>query len=129
MRDYIISPIPDIIREYRQLINGETKTIFVSNTGYSLVPALQIYCDDVYKGKKGFIKKDQIKNLHNVLQILRRQRTIIVGCDAGLSRSPAVASAIAYLLGDYSVRDDIHDKYKFYNKDIYTEIISYGQRK
>jgi len=123
MIKYIVKPINDIAENYDKLKENKTVTIFITTNKYRFLPTLRLGFDDVYKGEKGFIEDYHIKCIKSMIPILKFQDTIIVGCDVGISRSPAVASAIAHLLKDYSNRDKIQSMYKFYNRDIYNAII------
>ena len=124
MRNYIVQSIPFIIDNYRKLVSGKTMTIFLTTNQYKFRPTLWLAIKDVFRGEEGFIKKYQIRLIHDLIPTLEEQDTIIVGCDAGLSRSPAVAMAIAYILEDYELVDNMKEIYKFYNQDLYSAIIN-----
>ena len=123
MRKYIVKPISDIIEYYDKLKDGKTVTIFITKKNYHFHPTLKLEFDDVSKGEDGFIQQHQIDAIHNMLPILSKQDIIIVGCDAGISRSPAVALAITDLLKDYEEGDEMMKYYPYLNEDIYSAIV------
>ena len=49
--------------------------------------------------------------------------TIYVCCDAGLSRSPAIAHYIAVQIGEFSQAEEMETKYRFMNKRLYEKLL------
>ena len=128
MTKYIVKPIEDIIDYSDELREGKTVTIFITEylDRYKFAPTLWLNFPDVDKGEEGFIKDYQIKSIINFCEICKFQDTVIVGCDAGLSRSPAIACAIASINGDIEESKRLKETHRFLNKYIYTEILSYS---
>ena len=120
MRKYRVMPIEDIVTLYPQF-NNKTATIVITTNhyDYGFVPTLELDFFDVFKDDKQFITKEHVKKLKNKLPEIAKAERIIVGCDAGISRSPAVATAIAKYLGDIWSYTDLITKYHYMNKDVY----------
>jgi hypothetical protein len=123
MRRYIIKPIDEIIDSYEQLSGnyGKISIIVITKNKYpyNFKPTLILDFLDVFKGEKGFIEKRHVEKITKILPKLKQSDTIIVGCDAGISRSPAVASAIAKQLNDWSQWNTINLRYWAMNKNVY----------
>jgi predicted protein tyrosine phosphatase len=79
---------------------------------------------DVNDGEPGFITLKEIKLIRELAKDVEAFRfNVCVCCDAGLSRSPAVAAAIAHLAKEPLIEQSILYQYKFLNNDIYKSII------
>lgn len=68
------------------------------------------------------VNKKDISNLQFIIEHCPYD-TIYVCCDAGLSRSPAVAYFIAVKLGYTEQAKKIKDKYRFMNIPLYTKLM------
>lgn len=67
-----------------------------------------------------------LESINNIKWILARHeyyKTIYVCCDAGLSRSPAVAYFLATKLGDHKRALEIDDKYRFLNVALFKKLM------
>lgn len=120
MRKYIVIPIEDIVTLYPQFKNDETAVIVITTNhyNYGFKPTLELDFFDVFKGDKGFITKKHAEKLRSKLPEIAKAKTIMIGCDAGISRSPAVAAAIATYLGDVWTYTDLITKYHYMNRDV-----------
>jgi predicted protein tyrosine phosphatase len=118
-------PIPDLIERYNNLKGDKTVTIFLTEKEYDFEPTLTLSIKDCFDGEEGFIDMFKLAALKDTLEENSDADTIIVSCDAGISRSPATASAIALLYGDVSLSENIRYYYKFYNEDLFDFIIKY----
>lgn len=136
MRKYIIKPINEIIKFYPELTTLPVPTnhknhiiILITTNDYKYdfgkSPHIVLNFDDVSLGEDGFIAEKHLKILKKTISKLDDITLVIVGCDAGLSRSPAVAGAIARCAGDEKEARRILDRYQFLNVDIFNVIVEY----
>ena len=107
--------------------SGETGFVILTTRDYDvfkyIAPYIIIQCYDVTKDEKGFITKEQIKDLYYFIKRYWYIDNLIVMCDAGLSRSPATAIALYEYFGDITIADRFKQIHKFYNQDMYRIII------
>lgn len=141
MRKYIIRPIREIIDFYPELtklpVPDKWKShiiILITTNDYKYdfgkSPHVVLNFKDVFLGNEGFITEKHLIILREIISRLGDDTLVIVGCDAGMSRSPAVAGAIARCVGDENVVRKILDKYQFLNTDVFDVIVEYnGLRK
>ena len=137
MRKYVIRPISEIIKFYPELtklpVPDEWKNhiiiLITTNGGYKYdfgkSSHVKLDFDDVFLGEDGFIAEKHLKILKEIISNLDDITLVIVGCDAGLSRSPAVAGAIARCVGDEKEVRRILDTYQFLNTDVFDVIVEY----
>lgn len=106
MRKYLILPINEIIHRYKEIKQQYQKIVTIMITTqkyhYSFTPNAVIDFLDVNKDQEGFIVEEHIKKLKILLSTLRKSDLIIISCDGGISRSPAVAASIAKRLKDWT---------------------------
>ena len=137
MRKYIIKPIREIIDFYPELIKlpaGGLKNhiiiLITTDDGYKYdfgkSPHVRLDFDDVFLGDDRFINEKHLMILKEIILKLDDITLVIVGCDAGLSRSPAVAGAIARCAGDEKEARRILDTYQYLNTDVFDVIVEYG---
>ena len=89
---------------------------------------LRFRFSDVLDGEPGFIVKKEIDEIRKVAEEVKSLRfNVCVCCDAGLSRSPAVAAAIAHLADEPLIEQSLIYQHKFMNNDIYNAIINGGK--
>lgn len=124
MKRYIIKSINEIIEIYPRITKnypGKIPTILITTLkyNYSFKPTLILDFKDVFKDEKDFIKEKHVKKIKSILPKLRKCGLIIVGCDAGLSRSPAVAASIAKYFNENHELRSIKWNYLHLNNDIY----------
>lgn len=124
MVNIIVKPIQDIIDMYSELEQGVTISIFVTKKVYSMIPSLLLKIKDVGKEEDGFINRDEINAIYNFSEIFKHCDTLLIGCDAGISRSPAVALGIAYIIKDGKQYGYLEYHYPHYNRDILDAIIN-----
>jgi len=140
MRKYIIKPIREIIEFYPVLtklpVPDEWKnhiiilvTTNIYRYDFGKLPHVQLNFKDVFHDDDGFINEKHLKILKETISKLDDITLVIVGCDAGLSRSPAVAGAIARCVGDEKEARRILDKYQFLNTDVFDVIVEYVGKK
>jgi len=122
----IIKPIYEVINDYDKLVNGAEKVVVVfatKNKYYYNFPAFKIEIFDVQWGEEGFINNKQCETIKDIAGI--ETNLLIVACDAGLSRSPAIAAAIYKINGHDVIAEKMMYNYPHLNKDIYAKIVSY----
>ena len=76
---------------------------------------------DVFRDEEGFIENRHLRILNKIP--FKKFNKIYVCCDGGISRSPAIASAIDKYLGneeDYVIKIS---KYKYLNYDVHNEVL------
>ena len=92
------------------------------NFGHTL-----FYYLDIADTKAPVITRQTIITLKKILEckleINTYYDTIYVCCDAGLSRSPAVAFFLATKLGDHKRALEIDDKYRFLNVALFKKLM------
>jgi len=123
----MIYSYPNIPYEYK---NDEyIQIIFITRKKYDypFVPLLNLDFDDVTKeycppGTKQVGKK-HIKQIIEVLPKIKAASLVYVCCDAGISRSPAVAKALAHYLGEIESFTALSYKYPFANHDVFEYIL------
>ena len=126
---FIIKPIHEIISQYDELTKHDDKilTIFISQSKYKYdFSALHLKFDDVRQGEDRFISDKDCEEIWKI--DVYKYDLILIGCDAGLSRSPAVASALFKINDMDDVSEKIRYNNKFYNVDVYAYIITWGER-
>jgi len=69
------------------------------------------------------VSDQSMKELKQIIQTGQDYDTIYVCCDAGLSRSPAVARFIAVKLHEYKQAEEIEKKYRFLNQALYKKLM------
>lgn len=124
MKRYIIKPIKEIIEIYPEITKnypGNIPTILITTLkyDYNFKPTLILDFKDVFKDEEGFIEEKHIKKIKSLLPTLRKCFLIIVACDAALSRSPAVAAAIANYFNENVELRSIKWNHPYLNKDVY----------
>lgn len=91
-------PIFDKTNTIILLIKGLEQSINIKSNHTSILP---FSFDDVHCDENGFIKKEDVKRIIEFAIILSNfstKRNIIVSCMGGISRSPAVAISILFIL-------------------------------
>ena len=68
------------------------------------------------------INKNDVVKLQNII-VFHPYSTIYVCCDAGLSRSPAIAHFLAVRLKEYKQAEEIEKKYRFLNQELYRKLM------
>jgi len=139
-RQYIIKPIRDIISFYPNLtripVPDSWKNHFIilittKNYKYDFGRSsyITLAFDDVFYNHERFINEKHLMIIKEIISKLDNITLLIVGCDAGLSRSPAVAAAIARCVGDEIEAKKILKTYPHLNTDIFDVITSYVTKK
>ena len=132
--------IPNLFLAKDNIDKDNTLVIQIQHTGkneYDIIKlkkakVIGLEFDDVYKGKDGFITPYQVGYVYGLgigLSLRKNPLRVIVSCYGGLSRSPAIASALYIILfketkdSYYGFRScDIRDCYQHQNTDILSEI-------
>lgn len=115
----IVRSIPDVIDSYKKIKNGRTCTVFITKQHYNWSPSMIVHFGDVDKDDKDFINNSQIDMIKSIVHMAPTLDTLIVACDVGISRSPAVAAAIAELIYDIPQANALKYRYKHLNWDVY----------
>ena len=105
------------------------RVVIISNVYRSIdeFAHLRLNFSDVNDGEPGFITLKETQLIRELAKDVEAFRfNVCVCCDAGLSRSPAVAAAIAHLAKETLIEQSILYQYKFLNNDIYKSIIEVG---
>lgn len=69
------------------------------------------------------VSDQSLKELKQIIKNNQDFETIYVCCDAGLSRSPAVAAFIAAMIDKSQQALDINKKYRFMNMPLYNKLM------
>lgn len=105
-------------------LTGKHLVIFITTEVDSYdfdFPVLLLDFKDVSRGEEGFI---EARHLQKLLKVpYEKFEKIYVCCDGGISRSPAVGTAILKILGkDFEANRNSY-QYRYMNRDVYDEII------
>jgi predicted protein tyrosine phosphatase len=123
-RLYIVRSIGDLIQLHKAHPEKENMAIItITDIDYNYdFPSSQHYkfsFKDCFKGEKEFITKREAMRIGDIIPELSSKQLICVACDAGISRSPAVAMAIADQLGDEEEKQNIKYTHPHFNLSIY----------
>jgi len=110
--------IPNLESSYKHMIIFVTTKPNYYDFGCTNFALLNIADTDV-----PVISPNIISTLKYRISEGRLYDTIYVCCDAGLSRSPAVALFLARKLGEYEQGDKIDEKYRFLNGALYKRLM------
>lgn len=115
--------------EMMKLINveeGLTGYIALTIRDYNelsrLSPSLVLKVRDAIEGQEGFITKYQIDKLYEFVHKYDMVHRWVICCDAGMSRSPAVAIALHEYYKQYKMADKCKQYYNMYNCSVYKAI-------
>lgn len=117
-----IKPIDEINELFSYKKPDPNTVIIVITTAkykYNFKPTLILDFKDVSRDEEGFITETHIKKLVSILPTISKAKTVFVGCDAGVSRSPAVALALATYLKQWHDFQEIAVRYPYLNNDVY----------
>lgn len=138
MQKIQVKPIEDMIQDYpkikKQYSNKEIQVIVITKEKYeySFKPLIHLKFDDItkqdlleIKSKEHFtfISEEHVDSIYKKLPEIKNADVVFVCCDAGISRSPAVASAIAHHIGDAESYANITWKYPFANNDVFHAVL------
>ena len=94
---------------------------------YTFKPLLELDFDDItseYKPARTIpIQKKHIEKIKEKIPEIKVADTVFVCCDAGLSRSPAVAKALSHYLHDIESFNYLAYRYPFANKDVFQTLL------
>ena len=94
---------------------------------YSFKPLLELDFDDITSEYKPIgtisIQKKHIEKIKEKIPEIKTVDTVFVCCNAGLSRSPAVAKALAHYLHDKESFNYLAYRYPFANKDVFETLL------
>jgi len=127
----IIKPIEDIIKYYDKLTEDAFNSLVIFITtkdyNYKIHNSIVLRFDDVSESEKGFVKLKHVSKLkeidYSVFDLL------LIGCDAGMSRSPAVAATIYRYIGNDKKAEEILSTYQHLNGHVYDFIIKNLEKK
>ena len=133
MNKFNVMSIPDMIDRYREFDNIKVIVITKSDYHYPFEPLLKLDFQDITpndietlddKSKFTLIQDRHIDAIVDKLDDIRKSETIFVCCDAGISRSPAVASALAHYLGDAESYGYLTYRYPFANHYVFEKVLT-----
>jgi predicted protein tyrosine phosphatase len=116
-----IMPIQDLLRIPFLRNNLGTAIVFVTENpdyydfGLTQFTLLNVPDSDIFND-------NEIEQFKDILEDIEVYETIYVCCDAGISRSPAVALYIAEYFGEKEQAEEIKSKYIHLNKDLYERL-------
>lgn len=125
---YRIMSINDLLFKLNLRNSYNQAIIFVTTKpnyyDFGLTPFLKLeFADD----DKNVVTRDIIRELDRFIKSAKNASMLYVCCDAGLSRSPAVAAYIQWRLGQIDSFHHIEYEYKFLNKNILVKLIQMAQ--
>lgn len=129
MQKFRVLSIDDMIYQYPYIKEGNIRIIIITKNKYeyNFVPLLELRFDDITRNetneKLSFISKEDIDKIKRRIPDIKEARIIYVCCDAGISRSPAIASALARYLEDFESYSELMWKYPYANKDIFQDLL------
>lgn len=129
MNKFRVLSISDMIYQYPHIKEGNIRIIIITKNKYeyNFVPLLELHFDDITQNetnkKLSFISKEDITEIKRRIPDIKEARIIYVCCDAGISRSPAVASALARYLEDFESYSDLMWRYPYANKDVFQDLL------
>lgn len=131
MQKFQVKPIDDMIEDYHQ-IKAEHPDVAVivitrNKYNYSFKPLLHLDFDDVSTeyNPSGSVPVQE-KHINKIIQKIpeiEQAKLVFVCCDAGLSRSPAIAKALSHYLGDIQSFTQLAYRYPFANKDVFETVL------
>ena len=129
MNKFQVLSISDMIYKYPHIEKEGIQIITITKNKYkyNFTPMLELKFDDIAKNetnnKLSFISKEQINTIKQKLPEIKRAALVFICCDAGISRSPAVASALARYLGYFDSYSELMWRYPYANKDVFQELL------
>lgn len=124
----MISYYPKLGRDYSYR-EGEIQVIVITRNkyNYNFKPLLVLDFDDITSEYKPVgtmpIQKRHIESIIERLPKIKKANLVFVCCDAGLSRSPAVAKALSHYLCDLNSFNHLAYRYPFANKDVFETLL------
>ena len=118
-----IMPIQDLLHLHALKDSSDHIIVFVTTKpnyydfGYTRFYHLNIADTDT-----PIIKKADIRKIQDICNCGKYYK-IYICCDAGLSRSPAVAHFLAVKLREYKQAEEIEKKYRFLNEALYNKLM------
>jgi len=109
--------IPDLKNSTDYIIVFITTKPDYYNFGYT-----RFYHFNIADTDMPVIKKVDIKKIQDICNCGKYYK-IYVCCDAGLSRSPAVAHFLAVKLHEFKQAEEIEKKYRFLNQALYKKLM------
>ena len=117
----IIKSIEDIIKYYdeitKDLFNSLVIFITTKDYDYEIYNSIVLRFDDVSESEKGFVKLRHARELKRIDYSV--YDLLLIGCDAGMSRSPAVAAVIYRYIGNDEEAEKILKTYQYLNGHVY----------
>ena len=118
-----VMPIEQLLRIPNLYNRDYTTIIFITtNPGYYDFGGTLFIQLNIADTDAPVISKQDIIRLRNSISWMKHD-TIYVCCDAGLSRSPAVARFLAVKLGEFHQAEEIIKKYRFLNITLYYKLM------
>lgn len=143
MTEFKVLPIENMIRLYPELPKqysfkkGDIQIITITRDEkyeYNFTPLVELDFDDITKQdlnvmdkdiqkKFTFVSEKHVERVVEKLPEIKNAHIIFVCCDAGLSRSPAVAQALAHYLGEGREYCNLSYRYPFANNDVFETML------
>lgn len=138
MNKFQVLSIEDMIYKYPTLHKeytfkeGDIQIITITKNKYNypFKPLLILKFDDVTPNdintlysKTKLINKNHIKKIKEKLADIEKAHLVYVCCDAGISRSPAVAKALAHYFGDIKSYSYLSYRYPFANSYVFETVL------
>ena len=123
MTEIKIMAIQDLLHLHALKNSSDCMIVFITtkpnyyNFGYTRFYHLSIADTDA-----PIIKKVDVKKIQDICNCGKYYK-IYVCCDAGLSRSPAVAHFIAVKIGEFCQAEAIEERYRFLNQALYNKLM------
>jgi len=136
LHKFQVKAIEDIIQDYESIKSSHPDVAVIVITrkkyNYKFKPLLHLDFDDVtteFHPPCSFpIQSTHIDKIIEKLPEIKNASLVYVCCDAGISRSPAVAKALAHYLRDIPSFTYLAYRYPFANKDVFETALKELQR-
>ena len=128
-----IMPIQDLLHLHALKDNEDILIIFVTTKpNYYDFGSTKFIQMNIADTEAPIIKREDACSLQRTIWAMQQcyrqylyyvYNTVYVCCDAGLSRSPAVAHFLACKLNQFEQAEEIEKKYKFLNQALYKKLM------
>lgn len=124
MTEIKIMSIQDLLHRYHLKNSYRDMIIFITTKpNYYNFGCTKFFCLNIADTEAPMISDYTYGKLQNIICVSKEVETIYVCCDAGLSRSPAVAYFLAVKLKEYRQAEEIEKKYRFLNHALYEKLM------
>lgn len=129
-----VKAIEDMIHDYHEIKSSHPDVVVIVITrnkyDYKFKPLLHLDFDDITMKRPGMIAVEQrhIDSIIKKLPEIKKASVVFVCCDAGISRSPAVAKALSHYLHDIASFSRISYRYPYANQFVFETVLQGLQR-